>query len=226
MDPYDNRAPESYRSIAEPGDVSIEIERSRFIGAARRVTSEEEAQAFIASVRAEHPAATHVVWAYIIGPAGLSMRASDDGEPQGTAGIPSLEVLKKEGLTDVVLATVRYFGGVKLGAGGLIRAYTRAAAEAVRAGLPTDMVRQTAVTLTLPYAYEGPVSYQLNERHWPAEKRFDAAVHYDLYVPDQLQAAFTGWLQGLTRGEARFDWGALAYAPLPADLDLSFLQSS
>ena len=83
MDPYDSRAPESYRSLAEPGDVSIEIERSRFIGAARRVTSEEEAQAFIASVRAEHPTATHVVWAYIIGPAGLSMRASDDGEPQG-----------------------------------------------------------------------------------------------------------------------------------------------
>ncbi|MBS5594612.1 MAG: YigZ family protein [Clostridiales bacterium] len=75
MDPYDSRAPESYRSLAEPGDVSIEIERSRFIGAARRVTSEEEAQAFIASVRAEHPTATHVVWAYIIGPAGLSMRA-------------------------------------------------------------------------------------------------------------------------------------------------------
>lgn len=223
MDPYDSRAPEAFRSLIRPGDIDLEIDRSRFLGLARQVTSEEEAQAFLAGVRSDHPTATHVVWAWIIGPGGLQMRASDDGEPQGTAGVPTLEVLKKEGLSDVAVATVRYFGGVKLGAGGLIRAYTRAAAEAVQAGGPTSMVRQKAVTLTVAYPHEGRLTYQFNDHHWPVEKTFDAAVHYHFFVPEKLEEAATAWLLGLTGGDAHLAWGDLTYAPLPDDLDLSFL---
>lgn len=105
------------------------IERSRFITYSKHVESEEEARAFLAEVRAEHSLATHVCYAFICDKLGNLCRFSDDGEPQGTAGMPILEVLKNKGLYQTAVAVVRYFGGVKLGAGGLVRAYSSSAAE-------------------------------------------------------------------------------------------------
>ncbi len=109
------------------------IERSRFLTYAAHVESEEEARAFIGEIRKAHSLATHVCYAFIADKAGNLQRFSDDGEPQGTAGVPILEVLKAKKLIETAVAVVRYFGGVKLGAGGLVRAYSSSAAECLDA---------------------------------------------------------------------------------------------
>jgi uncharacterized YigZ family protein len=105
------------------------IEKSRFITYSAHVESEEEARAFVAKIRSEHSLATHVCFAFISDKTGNLQRFSDDGEPQGTAGVPILDVLKNKKLFETAVAVVRYFGGVKLGAGGLVRAYSSSAAE-------------------------------------------------------------------------------------------------
>ena len=105
------------------------IEKSRFITFSAHVESEEEARAFIAEIRSKHSLATHVCYAFISDKTGHLQRFSDDGEPQGTAGMPILDVLKNKGLYETVVAVVRYFGGIKLGAGGLVRAYSSSASE-------------------------------------------------------------------------------------------------
>lgn len=105
------------------------IEKSRFITYSAHAESEEEARAFIAKIRSKHSLATHVCFAFVADKTGNLQRFSDDGEPQGTAGMPILEVLKNKKLFETVVAVVRYFGGVKLGAGGLVRAYSSSAAE-------------------------------------------------------------------------------------------------
>ncbi|MHA7859902.1 IMPACT family protein [Tessaracoccus sp. Y36] len=121
---------------APPGhgvDVELEIKRSRFLTRLRRVTTEDEARAVIEERRSVHFSARHHCSAFMLGPDARTARSSDDGEPAGTAGIPMLQVLQKNSLTDVVAVVTRYFGGIKLGAGGLVRAYSDAVAQAVDA---------------------------------------------------------------------------------------------
>lgn len=121
---------------AAPGggvDVELEIKRSRFLTRLRRVATEDEARAVIEERRSTFFDARHHCSAFVLGPDARSARSSDDGEPAGTAGIPMLQVLQKNSLTDVVAVVTRYFGGVKLGAGGLVRAYSDAVAQAVEA---------------------------------------------------------------------------------------------
>ncbi|WP_370585866.1 YigZ family protein [Tessaracoccus sp. MC1865] len=121
---------------APPGhgvDVELEIKRSRFLTRLRRVTTEDEARAVIEERRSVHFSARHNCSAFVLGPDARTARSSDDGEPAGTAGIPMLQVLQKNSLTDVVAVVTRYFGGIKLGAGGLVRAYSDTVAQAVDA---------------------------------------------------------------------------------------------
>ena len=117
------------RTVFAPCESEKIIERSRFITYSAHVESEEEARAFVAEIRKEHTLATHVCYAFVADKTGNLQRFSDDGEPQGTAGVPILEVLKNKKLFETAVAVVRYFGGVKLGAGGLVRAYSSCAAE-------------------------------------------------------------------------------------------------
>lgn len=215
MDPHDPRAPERFRSVGGEAIAELLIEKSRFLAYAAPVASEEEARQFIERVRTEHPESTHVVSAYSIGAGGLLMRFSDDGEPQGTAGVPTLEVLKREHLTDVVVATVRYFGGIKLGAGGLVRAYSSAAAEGVRAAGIVEMVRQERLEAVVDYPSSGALSYWLGEVGWPVETRYQAQVTYVLDVPAHLKERLVGVFAEKTGGQAELHWGALAYRPLP-----------
>lgn len=123
----------SYTSIVGRTATEKTVEKSRFIAYAAHVAGEEEARSFLASVRKEHPLATHVCWGYIADKKGNGQRFSDDGEPQGTAGMPILGVIKAQRLSETAVAVVRYFGGIKLGAGGLVRAYSSAAAEVLEA---------------------------------------------------------------------------------------------
>lgn len=124
---------ENYITVGSSANAEILINKSRFIGHAARAETEAEAIAFIDSIKMKHRQATHNCSAYIIGEHDSIQKANDDGEPSGTAGVPMLEVLKKQGLKDTVLVVTRYYGGIKLGGGGLIRAYGKSASEAIAA---------------------------------------------------------------------------------------------
>ena len=122
----------AYLSILSGAECERVIEKSRFLTYAVHVESEEEARAYLALLREKHPLATHICYAFVADRVGNVVRFSDDGEPQGTAGMPILGVLRANKLFETLVATVRYFGGIKLGAGGLTRAYATGAAEAVQ----------------------------------------------------------------------------------------------
>lgn len=145
----------SYGTVLQEAEASFVEKRSRFIGRCRPVATEEEAQDFIAGVRKRHWDATHNVWAYVL--RNGNMRYSDDGEPQGTAGQPALNVLLKRELTDCAVVITRYFGGILLGAGGLTRAYAQGAAQAVQAAGEVDMRPCMRGDIVCSYAQYGMV---------------------------------------------------------------------
>ncbi|HBG5346322.1 TPA: YigZ family protein [Clostridioides difficile] len=151
----------NYRTLHEFGTDEITIEKSVFIGYAKPIKSEEEALEFINEIKKKHKDATHNVWAYTVGKNMNIQRYSDDGEPQGTAGIPTLEVIKKEDLRDVVVVVTRYFGGTKLGAGGLVRAYTKGAKLGLEAGKIIYKVMYQEVKIKIDYTQLGKVQNEL-----------------------------------------------------------------
>ena len=141
-----------FRTIKEDGQVQEEIKKSRFICHIKRVTTEDEARNFIQSVKKEHYKATHNCSAFILGERSEMKRSSDDGEPSGTAGVPMLGVLENHQLTNVCAVVTRYFGGIKLGAGGLIRAYAGTVALAIKEIGSVHIKEQLGLRLTLSYS--------------------------------------------------------------------------
>lgn len=141
-----------FRTIKEDGQVQEEIKKSRFICHIKRVTTEEEARNFIQAVKKEHYKATHNCSAFILGERSEMKRSSDDGEPSGTAGVPMLGVLENHQLTNVCAVVTRYFGGIKLGAGGLIRAYAGSVALAIKEIGSVHIKEQLGLRLTLSYS--------------------------------------------------------------------------
>ena len=141
-----------YRTIKEDGQVQEEIKKSRFICHAKRVYSEEEARDFITAIKKEHYKATHNCSAFIVGERSEIKRTSDDGEPSGTAGVPMLGVLENHNLTNVCVVVTRYFGGIKLGAGGLIRAYAGSVALAVKEIGIIEIKEQAGIQIHMSYA--------------------------------------------------------------------------
>ncbi|MDB0438725.1 YigZ family protein [Clostridioides difficile] len=151
----------NYRTLHEFGTDEITIEKSVFIGYAKPIQCEEEAVEFINEIKKKHKDANHNVWAYTVGQNMNIQRYSDDGEPQGTAGIPTLEVIKKEDLRDVVVVVTRYFGGIKLGAGGLVRAYTKGAKLGLESGKIISKVMYQEVKVKIDYTQLGKVQNEL-----------------------------------------------------------------
>ena len=149
-----------YKTIAHDAHAELVEKKSRFIAAVRPVTTEEQALEFIAAMRSKYYDASHNVYAYIIGVNNI-MRYSDDGEPSGTAGIPALEVLKKEELIDVAVVVTRYFGGTMLGAGGLIRAYGSSAKLGIDAGGIVVRTLCDVVHIKADYSLLGKIQYEL-----------------------------------------------------------------
>lgn len=143
-----------YKTIARRCEASFIEKKSEFIGYLCPVQTEEQAAAFIEEIRAMHRKATHNCYAYILRENNAA-RHSDDGEPGGTAGVPIYEVLRKEGLTDVCCVVTRYFGGILLGAGGLVRAYTKGAKEAVEAAQIKCMASAAKLLVTVDYGLYG-----------------------------------------------------------------------
>jgi uncharacterized YigZ family protein len=153
----------SYRTLLAPGEETIIIKKSRFIGYAAPVSSEEEALAFIQSIQKKHWDATHNCYAYVFGPHHEIQKSNDDGEPAGTAGKPILEVIKKEDLRNVAVVVTRYFGGIMLGAGGLIRAYSQTAAAGLHAaGIVTRKLFQE-VAISIDYSWLGKVEHEIRD---------------------------------------------------------------
>ncbi|MCE3554855.1 YigZ family protein [Pseudonocardia sp. RS11V-5] len=191
--------PDPLLVLARDGEHEIEIQRSRFLCRLARVPDADAAAAVIADVRRAHWSATHNCTAFRVGRAGEVQRSSDDGEPAGTAGVPMLEVLLRRELTDVVAVVTRYFGGVKLGAGGLVRAYGRAVSEAVDAVGVLRRVRHTRFLLAVPHADAGRLENALRAAGYPV-----VDVGYGRDVEITATAAepetFRAWLAARTGG--------------------------
>lgn len=141
----------SYKTVEKATEARTEVRRSLFIASVSPAATAEDADAFVASVRAKYPDATHNCYAYIAGAENPSVRFSDDGEPGGTAGQPMLEVLKKRGLTAVAVVVTRYFGGIKLGAGGLVSAYTDSVVSGIDAAGTVTMTERSLVEVRAGY---------------------------------------------------------------------------
>lgn len=147
------------QSISSAVESELLIKKSRFLGCVQPVTDRATAQAIVTDLRAQHPGAAHVCWALL---AGGQSAAVDDGEPSGTAGRPMLDVLRHQDLEGVLATVVRYYGGVKLGAGGLVRAYTDCVAQALKTAIKTPIIRLRTLRCAVPYALEGRLRREID----------------------------------------------------------------
>lgn len=159
----------SYITIRNQGEDRFEEKKSEFIGYAKRVENEDDAKAFVNEIKNIHKQATHNCWAYVIGENMNTQRYSDDGEPQGTAGIPILEVMKKSNITDCAIVVTRYFGGILLGTGGLNRAYTKGASVAIKSAGIVEKVLGLKLSFEMEYDLFGKVQYICGQKSWHIE---------------------------------------------------------
>jgi uncharacterized YigZ family protein len=186
-------------SLACPAHHELVIKKSRFIACVEPVSGREQAQARVAQLKAEHPDAAHVCWALL---AGGQSAAHDDGEPGGTAGRPMLEVLRHQALDGVMASVVRYFGGVKLGAGGLVRAYTDAVAQALLTAEKIPLIKQAQLACSVPYALEGLVRREVEQAQAQLmEVAHGSVVTIRFALPDTQAAALRARLSESGRGQ-------------------------
>lgn len=204
---------EPYLTIAKDTAYEQTIKKSRFICSLARVSSEEEAQQFIASVQTANKKATHNCFAYMIGDNDQIQRESDNGEPSGTAGIPILESLKLAKIHNIVAVVTRYFGGIKLGAGGLIRAYSNTTTEAIHQTGLVQRIKQAILKITVTYALHDSLLYYLKENNLEvADEEFGVNVETSIYVnetdlknvKEKLINRFNDQLQ-ITESDHRFN---------------------
>lgn len=201
-----------YYTIQTDGQHEIEIKKSRFLCSLARVEDEEAAKAFIQAVKKEHWKATHNCSAFIVGERDEVQRSSDDGEPSGTAGVPMLEVLKKRELSNVVAVVTRYFGGTKLGAGGLIRAYSQSVASALDAVGVVRGSLQQQIDCNIAYPLLGKLQNFLETSPYATrEIQYAEQVTVSCMIDETLVAAFIAEVTDLLNGQVTFTEGATAY---------------
>ncbi|MBJ6745967.1 YigZ family protein [Streptococcus sp. 121] len=190
-----------FRTITQDGAAEQTIKKSRFLCQAKRVKTEEEARAFIQAVKKEHYKATHNCSAFIVGEKSEIKRSSDDGEPSGTAGVPMLGVLENHNLTNVCVVVTRYFGGIKLGAGGLIRAYASSVALAIKELGIVQRKEQMGLQVELSYSqYQEYGNFLKNQELEEYDTQFTDTVQTLLYLDkerlESVQATLTDFYQG------------------------------
>ena len=190
-----------FRTIKEDGQVQEEIKKSRFICHAKRVYSEEEARDFITAIKKEHYKATHNCSAFIVGERSEIKRTSDDGEPSGTAGVPMLGVLENHNLTNLCVVVTRYFGGIKLGAGGLIRAYAGSVALAVKEIGIIEIKEQAGITIQMSYAQYQEYSnflkeHNLMELETTFTDQIDTIIYVDKEEKENIKSALVEFFNG------------------------------
>jgi len=201
-----------YATVRQYGESEIVIKKSRFIGHAKPAESEEEAVRFIEEIKKRHWNATHNCSAYLVGERDEHQKALDDGEPSGTAGKPILEVLKNRGLKNTVVVVTRYFGGIMLGAGGLVRAYTDGAVVGIDAAEPIVKVLHKEVIVDVDYTWYGKLENELRGRNARVgDVRFTDRVRV-VCLPEAPEAdRFAAWITDLTQGQAVLEMGEEKY---------------
>lgn len=200
--------PDPYLTPRRTTEHELDIKRSRFLCAIGQAESEEAAREFVAGRRRLYGDATHNCSAYVIGGGRHIQRADDDGEPGGTAGTPMLETLLRRGVADAVAVVTRYFGGVKLGAGGLVRAYGSSVGKTLDLTPLVEMVPARLMTVTVDHVQAGRLENDL--RLSPYEVRevgYGAEVGFCVAVRERDLAGFPGWVATLTAGRARIEQG-------------------
>lgn len=195
-----------YHTIQGYGESEIVIQKSRFITYVNRAETEELAQEFIKNIKEKHKSANHNCSAYIIGEHNNIQKANDDGEPSGTAGVPMLEVLKKQRLQDTVVVVTRYFGGIKLGGGGLIRAYGKATTEGIDAAKVVERKLHHLMKVSIDYTWLGKVENEVRNSVYPLKEIIYAdQVEVLVYTKANVEADFINWMAEITNGQAKIE---------------------
>jgi len=191
-----------------PAEYEFTEKKSRFIALALPVSSPEEAREAVKALRKEHPASRHVVHAFVLGPAGEIQGMSDDGEPAGTAGKPVLEVLKGREITNLLVAVVRYFGGIKLGTGGLVRAYSQAA-RGVLEDLPVEeQILRREFRILCPYPlFDGMKKLVERCRGRLTEEEFTHQIRLEGVIPAAFREELEKGITDLSSGQVSVEWG-------------------
>ncbi|WP_078378881.1 YigZ family protein [Sutcliffiella halmapala] len=204
-----------YKTVQGYGEHELIIQKSKFLTYVNRATTEEEAQDFIQKIKKKHWNATHNCSAYIIGENDQIQKANDDGEPSGTAGVPMLEVLKKQALKDTVVVVTRYFGGIKLGAGGLIRAYGKATSDGLSSTGIVQRKLMCTIHTTIEYTLLGKVENELRASEYQLKN-----IHYldkvivETYVENNMVDTFITWMVEITNGKSKNEKGETLYLEL------------
>lgn len=193
----------NYETVKGYGESEIIISKSRFLTYVERVETEEDAIAFIEQIKKKHYQATHNCSAYLIGEHDNIQKANDDGEPSGTAGVPMLEVLKKQGLKDVVVVVTRYFGGIKLGSGGLIRAYGKATTEGIKAAGVVARKQHRTIRVTADYTWLGKLENEIRNAHYTlTDIVYADNVEIIVATLEEEKDIFAAWITDLTNDQA------------------------
>ncbi|MGG2063524.1 YigZ family protein [Bacillus sp. S14(2024)] len=201
-----------YFTVKEDGEHEIVIQKSRFICHVSRATTEEEAQEFIQKIKKQHWNATHNCSAYLIGEHDQIQKANDDGEPSGTAGVPILEVLKKRHLKDTVVVVTRYFGGIKLGAGGLIRAYGKCTSEGLNYVGIVERKLMRVMKTEIDYTLLGKIENELrNSTYAIKDIHYLDHVTFDTYVGENQKQLFIEWMIEITNGKCTINEDEMLY---------------
>ncbi|MBQ8764404.1 MAG: YigZ family protein [Clostridia bacterium] len=194
---------EDYKTVLKYGEAEMIERKSRFIGYCRPVKNQDEAIDFINEIRAMHRQATHNVYAYVLREDNI-MRYSDDGEPAGTAGVPVLEVIKKEGLTDICVVVTRYFGGILLGAGGLVRAYGKSAKLGIDEAKRIEKIYCKLYLIRCDYSTYGKLEYTINtEGYILKDCAFENDVCMTVGVKPEEEDAFLKAVADISGGSAK-----------------------
>lgn len=207
---------EPFLTIAHQTAFEKTIKKSRFICSIARANSEEEAQQFIANIQAANRKATHNCFAYLIGDRNQIQRESDNGEPSGTAGIPILESLKLAKIHNVVAVVTRYFGGIKLGAGGLIRAYSNTTTEAIHQAGLVQRIKQATLQITVPYSQHDSLLYYLKENKLEvAGEEYGVNVVTSIYVNESELATTQASLTNRFNNQLQIAVGSTRFNEIP-----------
>lgn len=187
--------------ILEPATTEIEIKKSKFICNIKPVRTEDEAQEFIKKIKKIHHKATHNVPVYLIGDSHEIQRYSDDGEPAGTAGLPVLRMIMQEGVSNLALVISRYFGGIKLGTGGLVRAYTQSAKISLEEAGLSELVELYLINFSINYTHQAKIEHDLKSyEHYIKEVVYTDKVEFKLFMRQNDIKKFEELLQELNSG--------------------------
>ncbi len=209
---------DKYITVSRQASEEIVEKRSRFIANVKPVTTEEEALEFLNEMRKKYSDARHNVYAYCLRENSTS-RYSDDGEPAQTAGLPVIDMIKKAGISDIIVVVTRYFGGILLGTGGLVRAYTKAAKEGIIASHPIEMSECTEINIECDYTQLGKIQSKIAEFGYDiCEPDYTDKVSLSLFVPENETKSFIEYMTDFTNGKVKISAGAVKYCPKPANI--------